>query len=75
MVIELLPSLLGVVFFSLIMIYGYRYADGKHKVSESGKEKYMEWVAGSGKTIKKAIIIISILYGAAMLFQIYGIMT
>ena len=34
---SLLTSIIGIVFFAVIMYFGFKYADGKWKVSESKK--------------------------------------
>jgi hypothetical protein len=52
------------------MYFGFKYADGKWKVSESKKAEYVNWSNKHGKTIKKSIIIISIIYGISMIIQI-----
>ena len=67
---SLLTSIIGIVIFALIMYFGFKYADGKWKVSESKKNEYMNWSNKQGKTIKKGIIIISIIYGISMIIQI-----
>jgi TRAP-type C4-dicarboxylate transport system permease small subunit len=67
---SLLTSIIGIIFFSVIMYFGFKYADGKWKVSESKKAEYVNWSNKHGKTIKKSIIIISIIYGISMIIQI-----
>jgi TRAP-type C4-dicarboxylate transport system permease small subunit len=67
---SLLTSIIGIVFFALIMYFGFKYADGKWKVSESKKNEYVNWSNKHGNTIKKGIIIISIIYGISMIIQI-----
>ena len=69
----LLTSLIGMFFFSMIMYLGFRYSDGKWKVSESKKSDYLIWSRKYGKTIKKVIIIVSIIYGVAMVIQILSL--
>jgi len=67
---SLLTSIIGIIIFSIIMYFGFKYANGKWKVSESKKTDYQNWTNKHGKTIKKGIIIISIIYGISMLIQI-----
>ncbi|WP_124981484.1 hypothetical protein [Nonlabens xiamenensis] len=67
---SLLTSIIGITFFAVIIYLGFKYADGKWKVSESKKTKYVNWSNEHGKTIKKGIIIISIIYGILMIIQI-----
>jgi hypothetical protein len=68
-----LTSLTGIFFFSIIMYLGFKYANGKWKVSESKKSDYLIWSDKHGKTIKKALITISIIYGVAMVIQILSL--
>ena len=63
-------SIIGIIIFVIIMRFGFKYADGKWKVSESKKNEYVNWSNKHGKTIKKGIIIISIIYGISMIIQI-----
>jgi len=65
-----LNSIIGIIIFAIIMYFGFKYANGKWKVSESKKTDYLNWTNKHGKTIKKGIIIISIIYGISMLIQI-----
>jgi|GEM_PF-2149320 hypothetical protein len=67
---NILTSIIGVVVFATIMLLAYKYANGHWKVSESKKEDYLNWTNKHGKTVKKGIIIISIIYGISMLIQI-----
>ncbi len=67
---SLLTSLIGLVIFSILIYFGSKYASGKWDVSESKKSEYLNWTNKHGKTIKKGIIIISIIYGISMLIQI-----
>jgi hypothetical protein len=66
----LLTSLIGILVFTVLMYFGFRYANGNWKVSESKKNEYLNWTNNYGKKIKKGIIIISIIYGISMLIQI-----
>lgn len=66
----LLTSIIGIIIFSILMYFGFKYASGKWKVSESKKTDYLNWANKHGKTLKKGIIIISIIYGISMLIQI-----
>ena len=66
----LLPSVIGILVFATIMYFGFKYANGKWKVSESKKSDYLNWTIKYGKNIKKGIIIISIIYGISMLIQL-----
>jgi TRAP-type C4-dicarboxylate transport system permease small subunit len=67
---SLLTSLIGILIFTILMYFGFKYANGNWKVSESKKSEYLNWTNKHGKTIKKGIIIISIIYGISMLIQI-----
>ncbi len=67
---NILTSIIGIIAFSALMFFGYKYANGKWKVSESKKTDYQNWTNKHGKTIRKGIIIISIIYGISMLIQI-----
>jgi hypothetical protein len=67
---SLLTSIIGIIIFTTIMYFGFIYANGKWKVSESKKTAYLNWTNKHGKIIKKGIIIISIIYGVSMLIQI-----
>lgn len=67
---NLLTSVIGILVFSTIMYFGFTYANGKWRVSEPKKENYLNWVNKHGKTIKKSIIVISIIYGISMLMQV-----
>ena len=69
----LLTSLIGILVFGIIMYFGFRYANGNWKVSESKKTEYLNWTNKYGKTIKKGIIIISIIYGISMMIQILSL--
>ena len=66
----LLPSVIGILVFATILYFGFKYANGKWKVSESKKSDYLNWTNKYGKNIKKGIIIISIIYGISMLIQL-----
>jgi TRAP-type C4-dicarboxylate transport system permease small subunit len=66
-------SLIGILVFGIIMYFGFRYANGNWKVSESKKTEYLNWTNKYGKTIKKGIIIISIIYGISMMIQILSL--
>jgi len=67
---SILTSLIGILVFGTIMFFGFKYANGKWNVSESKKSDYLNWTNKHGKTIKKGLIIISIIYGVSMLIQI-----
>ncbi|MGJ8551249.1 MULTISPECIES: hypothetical protein [Winogradskyella] len=67
---SILTSLIGILVFTILMYFGFKYANGNWKVSESKKSEYLNWTNKHGMTIKKAIIIISIIYGISMLIQI-----
>jgi len=67
---NILTSTIGIVAFATIMFFGFKYASGKWKVSEFKKMDYLNWTNKYGKTIKKGIIIISIIYGISMIVQI-----
>lgn len=70
MELGLMTSIIGIIFFVMIMYFGFKFADGKWKVSESKKSEYLNWVNKNGRIIKKGIITISIIYGISMLIQI-----
>ncbi|RNI30430.1 hypothetical protein EFB08_03955 [Rufibacter latericius] len=71
----LIASILGIVAFSLIARYFYRYADGKANVQGSDKkEKYLEWQETHGASLKKAIKVLSIIFGVLMLFQVLSLL-
>ena len=65
-----LTSVIGILVFATIMYFGFKYANGKWKVSESKKTDYLNWTNKHGKNVKKGIIIISIIYGILMLIQL-----
>jgi len=67
---NILTSIVGIFVFAAIMFFAYKYADGKWKVSESKKTGYLNWTSKHGKTIKKGIVVISIIYGISMAIQI-----
>ena len=67
---NLLTSIIGIAIFATIMYFGFKYANGNWKVSESKKSDYLNWTNKHGKKVKKAIIIITIIYGISMLIQI-----
>ena len=66
----LMTSFIGIFIFSILMIIAYRYANGKWKVAENKRENYKNWTEKPGKTVKKSILIISLIYGIFMLIQI-----
>ena len=71
----LISSILGIVAFSFIARYFYRYADGKANIqSADKKEKYLQWQATHGVKVKKAIKALSIIYGLSMLFQLLSLL-
>ena len=67
---NLLTSIIGILVFTTIMYLGFKYANGKWKVSESKKADYLNWTNKHSKSITKGIIIISVVYGISMLIQI-----
>jgi len=69
---KLIISLFGICLFSLLMFFGYKYANGNWKVSENKKVEYENWSKMHGIRVKKSIVIISIIYGLIMLVQIYN---
>ncbi len=69
-----LTSIIGIIVFTIIMVFGYKYANGNWKVSESKKTDYVNWTNKHGKRIRKGIIIISMIYGILMLIQISNLM-
>ena len=70
---SILTSIIGILVFASIMYFGFKYANGKWKVSESKKGDYLEWTNNHVKILKKSIIIISIIYGIGMLIQIVSL--
>ena len=70
---SLLTSMIGIIIFTTIMYCGFKYANGKWKVSESKRIDYLNWTDKHGNTLKKGIIIISIIYGVSMLVQILSL--
>lgn len=72
---SLISSILGIIAFSFIARYFYRYADGKANIKESyKKEKYLEWQASHGTGLKKTIKALSIIFGVLMLFQVISLL-
>ena len=71
---SLLTSLLGIIVFSILMTIGFRYANGTWNVAENKKNDYMTWVSNHGKTLKRSIVIISIIYGLSMLTQVISLL-
>jgi hypothetical protein len=70
----LIISILGIIAFTFIARYFYRYADGKANIQGTDKkEKYLQWQAAHGARVKKAIRALSIIYGIAMLFQLLSL--
>ncbi|AFU69473.1 hypothetical protein P700755_002739 [Psychroflexus torquis ATCC 700755] len=67
---NILTSIIGIVVFTIIIFFGFKYANGKWKISESKKTDYQKWTNKHGKTIRKGLVIISIIYGISMLIQI-----
>jgi len=70
---SILTSIIGIIVFTTIMYFGFKYANGKWKVSDSKKSDYRNWTNAHGKTVKKSIIIVSIIYAIGMLIQIVSL--
>lgn len=66
----ILTSTIGVIFFITVIYFGYKFANGKWEVTESKKPNYLIWVDKYGEKVKRAMIIISIIYGVGMGLQI-----
>ena len=56
------------------MFYGYKYAAGQTTVKPEKQEQYLQWVSKYGSKTKKVIIILSLIYGVLMFFQLLGIL-
>jgi hypothetical protein len=59
--------------FSVIVVFGYRYASGKWNVAEERKADYVNWTESHGKTIRRAIVIVSLIYYSGMLLQLLNL--
>lgn len=55
------------------MTVGYRYGNGKWTVAENKKNDYTIWTNKHGQKLKRAIVIVSIVYGLSMLIQIISL--
>lgn len=70
MELSLWTSIIGIILFSTLMYFGFKYANGKWEVTESKKSEYLIWTNKNGSRIKIAIVTISVIYGILMLIQI-----
>jgi len=70
----ILTSIIGIIIFSIIMFFGYKYANGKWNVSGQKKNDYLNWTITHGKRVKKGIIMLSIIYGVLMFIQISSLL-
>ena len=68
----LISSVIGIALFTLVIVFGLRLASGKWTVKEEKKVAYDNWVDKNGKTVKRAIIIVSVIYYAGMLLQLFS---
>ena len=66
-------SIFGLLIFSTIVHFGLKYASGKWNVPESKKSQYIKWTGEHGSTLKKGLIVISVIYGVSMLLQILSL--
>lgn len=72
---SLLTSFIGIAIFSAVMYLIYRYANGNVAFKdELQKAKYLQWQAKWGTALKGIVIILSIIYGFAMLIQLISLM-
>ena len=69
----IIVSLAGSIIFYLIMIYSYRYANGKASVPAEKRNQYQVWVDKDGKKVKRSIGIMIIIYTVIMAYQIVGL--
>ena len=70
----LITSVLGLIFFVVIMLFGFKYANGQWNVSESKKSEYQQWTKKHGKKTKKSLTVLCIIFGIAMLTQIVSLL-
>lgn len=63
-------SIIGIIIFYALMALLYRYANGKWNVPENKKSNYQNWLDKYGKTLRKSLIILMVIYGISMLIQI-----
>ena len=70
----LLTSLIGIGVFVMIMYFGFKFANGKWNVPDAKRNDYLHWSNKHGKTIKRSIILISVIYGIGMLVQIISLL-
>lgn len=65
-----ISSIIGIALFTLLVVLGLRLAAGKWTVKEEKKAAYDNWVEKHGKTIKRTIMIVSVIYYSGMLLQL-----
>jgi isoprenylcysteine carboxyl methyltransferase (ICMT) family protein YpbQ len=65
-----MSSIIGIALFTLLMVFALRFASGKWAVNEGKKATYNGWVQKHGKTVKRAIIIASVVFYVGMLLQL-----
>lgn len=68
--LDIIFSFVGVIVYSTIMFFAYKYSSGNWQVTESKKADYQEWANKSGQKLKRPIIVISIIYGILMIIQL-----
>lgn len=63
---NLYVKLLGALIFYVLMFFVYRYASGKYKKSKNN-DKYINWVSTQGEKVKKAVVILAVIYTLAQI--------
>ncbi|MBC5775495.1 hypothetical protein H8S95_15565 [Pontibacter sp. KCTC 32443] len=61
-------SELGLVY--LLAFYVYRFATGKVHIRDDKKHLYELWVSRNGNSVKRGIIVLTVLFSAAILSQL-----
>lgn len=67
---NLIFSIVGIIFFTILLSLVIKYVNGNWNVNEKSKATYKNWVELNGNKIKKRIIIFSIIYYILMAFQL-----
>lgn len=67
---NLTTSLIGLIAFSVVIFFAYRYASGNWNVYEPNKTAYENWTVKYGRKAKRSIILVAIIYYSLMLLQI-----
>lgn len=65
-------ELLFALSFYGLMWYLYSYSNGKHKVKEEKKERYVLWVEKNGVKVSKGIRTLTILFTALFILKLFG---